>query len=115
MIDTNNIYLFHNVYGDADELILTAPENVIAIPYGWDEETEINRNSFLSEMNFYASCLPSVAFWVNETVIPEQQTEDSFFAETIIPAHWQEIRVEDMPKPWNWNDITSEINQQRTI
>jgi hypothetical protein len=115
MIDNNNIYLFHNVYGDADELISSAPENVVAVPFGWTDEIEANRNNLFNEMNYYASCLPSVAFWMNE-VIEEEHEQDGMWVPTLnIPAHWKEIRVEDMPKPWNWGAILDEISRQKGL
>ena len=39
-------YFFHNIYGDAQNLIDTAPEDVICIPAGWSPEAETNRNNW---------------------------------------------------------------------
>ena len=41
-------YFFHNIYGDANDLIASKPQDVQAIPFGWDEQSELGRNQLLS-------------------------------------------------------------------
>jgi hypothetical protein len=79
------------VYGDADQLIETRPNDVSTIPFGWDEITENNRIKKLQELNASVSCLPSVQFFYDE--------------------RWLEVRVEDMNKPWTWETIDNEIEK----
>ena len=43
-------YLLHNIYGDADHLINTAPDDVTCVPFGWDADTEQARNSLLASL-----------------------------------------------------------------
>jgi hypothetical protein len=80
-------YLFHNIYGDANHLIETAPSDVICVPFGWSDEIEKKRNELLATLDTSVSCLPSL--------IVEKD------------GKWQEIRIEDLPKPWTWETITS--------
>jgi hypothetical protein len=100
MIDRSKKYLFHNVYGDADALIANAPSDVIVIPFGWDKQTEDNRNAILAELNTTVSSLPAVLFFGKEFIA--YAGED---VERIEPAKWEEVRVGTLEKPWNWADI----------
>ena len=43
-------YLLHNIYGDADDLIASAPDDVISVPFGWDAATEAARNDLLAQL-----------------------------------------------------------------
>jgi hypothetical protein len=109
MLNKDKFYLFHNVYGDADDLIATAPSNVITIPYGWDEKTEAYRNEIIKAMNFMPSVLPAVMYFAKEIRIDEHEVDGLWVPNTYIPPRWQEVRVLDMPKPWTWTDIISSI------
>jgi hypothetical protein len=104
-------YLFHNVYGDADELIATKPNDVVAVPFGWTDEIEANRNAILAQLNCNNSVLPSVIFHVQEKMIEIGVWVDDHMELTMarLPEHYEEIRVFDMPKPWNWTDINNLI------
>lgn len=83
-------YLFHNIYGDANDLIANAPVDVATIAFGWDEQTENFRNQKLEELNVSGvSVLPALLFFYQDS--------------------WHEIRVADMPKPWNWEQIDEQI------
>lgn len=54
-------YLFHNIYGDADNLIATAPDDVTCVPFGWDEQTESARDVLMQQLGIGGvSCLPSL-------------------------------------------------------
>lgn len=98
------IYLFHNVYGEENQLISSTPENVECIPFGWNEEAENYRNLKLQELGIGVSSLPSVIAWRNEYYI------DIEGIIMTVPAHWEEIRLSDIDKEnWNWNYINSII------
>lgn len=101
------MYLFHNVYGDADELIATKPDDVQAVPFGWTEEIENARNELLSSLSCTVSCLPSIVFEVPEKMVKVGVFVNGVVEESLarMPAHYEEIRIFDMPKPWNWGDI----------
>lgn len=43
-------YLLHNIYGDADNLVASAPEDVVTMPFGWDATTETARNALLDQL-----------------------------------------------------------------
>lgn len=117
MIDTTNIYLFHNVYGDADQLLENKPENIIAIPFGWTEELELVRNDLLAQLNTSAPILPCIIAWKSEELVPEITTQ--FLNEGIktIPAHtidayWACIPVGKWPKEdWTWEKINKELEK----
>lgn len=132
-------YLFYNVYGDADELISTKPEDVIAVPYGWDGDTETKRNQILSELNLNGvSGLPCYIFPHSgyKRLIPERQDRNlnldqegnvildkdgnPTFSEDIIllPAEvidissgYFEVPIFTMGKPWNWDEILRKENE----
>jgi len=101
------MYLFHNVYGDADELISTKPNDVQAVPFGWTDEIETARNELLNSLGCTVSCLPSIVFEVPEKMVVVGVLVDGVMEESLarMPAHYEEIRIFDMPKPWNWDDI----------
>jgi hypothetical protein len=101
------MYLFHNVYGDADELIDTKPDNVQAVPFGWTDEIEAARNELLTQLNCSVSALPSIVFEIPEKMIVVGVIVNGVMEESLarLPTHYEEIRISDMPKPWNWGDI----------
>lgn len=101
------MYLFHNVYGDADELIATKPDNVQAVPFGWTDEIEANRNAILAQVNCSVSTLPALVFEVPEKMVVVGVLVDGVMEDSLarMPAHYEEIRIFDMPKPWNWAAI----------
>jgi hypothetical protein len=98
-------YLFHNVYGDTDELIASKPDDVINVPFGWSEEIEVERNRIINELGITVSSLPSLIYFVEEYVdiVSEPQP-------VTIPAHWKELRITDLPKPWTWEQIKEKLN-----
>ncbi len=109
-------YFFHNVYGDAQELLDSKPVNVLAVPFGWDPETEERRNEILDEIQMTVSCLPSLLYWVEESsttlIQPVDESNPNGPTETITvftPAHWEEYRFEEDQKPWSWSQAP--INQ----
>lgn len=93
-------YLFYNVYGDANELIASKPDDVIAVAFGWEPEIEQERNRIINELGIGVSTLPSLIYFVEEyiDIISEPQP-------VTIPAHWEELRISDLPKPWTWEQI----------
>jgi len=103
--DKTKKYFFYNVYGDADELLATKPDNVIAVPFGWSEEVENYRNEVLDTLGVSVSTLPSLLFWGTDfTTINLQEQE------LLHPAKWEEVRVLSLEKPWNWDDINECIS-----
>ena len=113
MIDKNNIYFFYNVYGDADELIKLAPENVILVPFGWDEKTESYRNKIIEEIGITPSCLPSVVAWRKEDQLPPTITMEGLEGPAVtIESRWLEIPVGKSPKYlWNWMHIMAIVGE----
>lgn len=108
------LYFFHNVYGDANELLDSKPNHVIAVPFGWEPEVEQRRNEILDELGITVSCLPCLMYWVEETTQTITQlideSNDKGPTETItltIPAHWEEYRFEEEHKPWSWSQVPS--------
>ena len=97
-------YLFYNIYGDANNLLATKPNDVTPVPFGWDPQTEANRNQIISQLNCVVSCLPSLIYYRNEYTI-QMQNSLGEIVDVTIPAHWEEIRVGDMEKPWTWEKI----------
>lgn len=80
-------YLIHNVYGDADDLVATAPADVECVPRLWDGNGEAYLINMLAELGISGvSCLPVLLYWHED-------------------AHWAELRVADMPAPWTWAAI----------
>lgn len=88
-------YLFHNVYGDADELIASKPNDVVCIPFGWTAEIEEERNKKINELNVVVSGLPSLCY-----------LEDN---------QYKEFRIDMLNKPWSWESIESAIAQTKNI
>lgn len=97
-------YFFYNIYGDADDLLAQKPNDVTAIPFGWDDKSEATRNKLLSELDCGVSCLPSVIYWRNEYSYESLDQNNQTITITV-PAHWEEIRVADIEQPWTWNKI----------
>lgn len=109
------IYLFHNIYGDADDLIATKPADCIAVPAGWGEAAETYRNEVIASISGFDgySCLPSVVYYQPEyqLTVTDIATQQSTI--TKLGDRWTEIRVEDMEKPWNWTAITTIIDSDK--
>jgi hypothetical protein len=97
-------YLFHNVYGDADELIASKPEDVLAVPFGWETEVEEERNRILNELGVGVSSLPALVHFVEEYMDTSSASEPF-----LVPAHWKELRISDLPKPWTWAQIEATL------
>jgi hypothetical protein len=101
IVDINSIYFFHNIYGDATELLATKPDDAIAVPFGWDPETEENRNNILSQLSTSVSGLPSVLYYQPASTIVENQST------IVVPAYWAEFNFYDKEKPWTWSQYYS--------
>lgn len=104
-------YFFHNIYGDADELLASKPENVINIPFGWTEPVEENRQHVLHNLDATVSGLPSLAFWVEEY---QFERFDEVYKENVtetIPAHWEVLDIDrGIEKPWTWTKVQAKID-----
>lgn len=107
------MYLFHNVYGDADYLINSAPEDVECVPFGWTEEIEQHRNSLIAMLDVTVSSLPSVVFLMPEKVMPSMCLIDGEYqpCEETFAEHWQELRLDAVPEPKDWTAIKTEITR----
>lgn len=106
------IYLFHNVYGDADALVAAKPSDCESIPFGWTPEVEAYRNAKIAELNCVVSGLPAVIYFqpaYTLTVIYPDGTENIYNEGNI----WTEVMVYNMNKPWNWDEIQAEINRDK--
>jgi hypothetical protein len=101
------MYLFHNVYGDAEGLIANKPEGVQCVPFGWTEEIETTRNELIAQLDCTVSCLPSLVFLVPEKMVVVGVLVDEVLEESLarLPEHYEELRILDMPKPWSWNTV----------
>jgi len=103
MVDKSKKYLFHNVYGDAQGLIDNKDESVVCVPWGPEDAVELARNEIINELGMCPSCLPSLIYWKPLSYY------DTYIGDVpkrlAIPAHWAEIRIEDMQRHWNWDDI----------
>lgn len=75
-------YLFHNVYGDADALVTSAPDDVTCVPFGWDADTEQARNVLLDMLGRSVPALP----W-------------------LLSDDGQDVPVALLPQPWSWQQI----------
>lgn len=115
MADTSKIYLFHNVYGEENWLIETAPENMIAIPFGWTEEAESNRNAVLDDMGLPGiTTVPCVVVWNPATkatmTFLDPETEKKKTIEFDRSPFWEEIPFGMWDKnEWNWEKINQAI------
>ena len=105
---TTQIYLFHNVYGDADSLIANKPDNVITVPYGWDKNTEALRNAILDMLDIRINGLPTVVAWRPAYTVYSSHPDDP---PKIMPAGWQTINLENISRyDWTWQYIQSIID-----
>ena len=105
---TTKKYLFHNVYGDAQSLIDNKPENVVAVPFGWDPQTEAMRDSILGLLGVTVAGLPAIVAWREEYITTSPSPLDP---PKTMPAGWFVLHLNDVPKSdWNWGYIQSVID-----
>ena len=125
MIDKNKIYFFHNIYGDEQDLLNTMPENVVAVPFGWSEEAESNRNAIIRELNTSIPSIPCVvahidehyadiSFFPNLQLLPESDPRREK-TEHLVYAKWTFFDIINMEKPWNWQDVLNKINNYHKL
>lgn len=107
------IYLFHNIYGDAQELIASAPSNCQIVPFGWTEEIEETRNAILNQLNVAVSSLPSVVYFQSAYTLTIVDSTANTTETKNLGNCWQAINVQAMNKPWNWTDIQAEIDRDK--
>lgn len=103
------IYLFHNVYGDTDELISAKPSDCEAVPFGWTPEVEEYRNNLVAQLGCTVSCLPSVVYYQPAYSITVTNTLTGEVTTTSLGGTWAEVPVLHMDKPWSWDAIQEEI------
>jgi hypothetical protein len=72
--------------------VKSSPTDVICVQFGWTEEAELIRNNIIEQIQNSPSCLPSIMFQKNDK--------------------WEELRIIDLPQPWSWDLIESEINKR---
>lgn len=107
------IYLFYNVYGDADELIATKPVDCEAVPFGWTPEVEAYRNNLIAQLNCTVSGLPSVIYYqapYTITIINDLTSEVTTLS---AGDNWEEVAVFRIDKPWTWAEIQKEIDRDK--
>jgi hypothetical protein len=98
------MYLIHNIYGDADQLINTKPNDVICIPFGWTPEIENNREELFKSLGLSGvSCLPVLLYYSKGYEKKFTIRDKEVFITD--PPGWKEFRILDMPTPWDWNNI----------
>jgi hypothetical protein len=125
MIDNNKIYFFHNIYGEEQGLLDNLPENVIPIPFGWTEDAEKNRNTFIHSLGITVSYVPSVfayveehyadnSFFPNMQFLPENDLRHQN-SEQLVYSRWVGFDISSMPKPWVWTEIISKINNYNKL
>jgi len=98
-------YLFYNIYGDADELLLSKPSDVVAIPFGWDEESEKIRNEKLAELEILLPSLPALCYWQQTYTMRMVHTPTGEVQENDFGNCWDVVEIEKLPKPWGWEEI----------
>jgi len=105
---TTQKYLFHNVYGDAQTLIDTKPDNVVTVPFGWDSQTEMLRDSILNLLGVSIAALPAVVAWREEHTSTSPSPLDP---PKVMPAGWFVLYLHNVPElDWNWGYIQSVID-----
>lgn len=78
------------------------PDDVVEVPFGWTPEIEAERNNLLTELGLTGvSALPCLVFHVEEKTVLNGDEEH------VIPAHWRELRISDLDKPWTWDKINA--------
>jgi hypothetical protein len=110
-------YLFHNVYGDADHLINTAPNDVECIPAGWSPEIENARNVKINLLGIGGvQGYPCLVYWENQKqvtfTIPEGGPDAVQTITRTLPAGWKVLGIYGPGKEnWTWIDILNNINE----
>jgi hypothetical protein len=99
-----NLYFFHNVHGESQDLIEGASslEGVHCIPYGWDEQTESRRDQLCEKLGILVPALPAVAFFVPNCVISVGGEQWPY------PQHWECRTVHEM-QATTWVEIEAWI------
>jgi hypothetical protein len=87
-------YFFYNVYGDSEELLASKPDDVIAVPYGLNEEAEYARHLLIAGTGIIITYIPSI--------FTEVTDEDG-------KTSWKEFRFEHKIKPWSWDQVNNVV------
>lgn len=106
-------YLFHNVYGDADHLINTAPNDVECIPAGWSPEIEEARNNKINLLGIGGvQGYPCLVYWGNEKTVTYTIPGTQETTTRTIAAGWKTLGIYGEGKEnWTWSDILNNINE----
>ena len=105
---TTQKYLFHNIYGDAQTLIDTKPNDVTTVPFGWDPQAETIRDSMLNLLGVKVAGLPAVVAWREEYITT---SPDPLDLPKTMPAGWFVLHLNDVPQSnWNWGYVQSVID-----
>ena len=99
-------YLFHNIYGDAQNLIDTLPADVEAIAWGWDVATETAREEKLAELNNpNIPELPCLAYYRNAYSVDQTNPMTNEVLTFNHPADWFGLgfnQINDNEDTWTW-------------
>ena len=115
IIDRTKKYFFHNIYGNEQYLLDRLPDDVVAIPVGWDEVAEQNRNNYLAALyadtNIHCSytTIPDILYFRNEFEVDALDSNDNLIKKTI-EAQWWSLRIEDV-KAETWDSINEKIEK----
>ena len=109
-------YLFHNVYGDADNLINTAPNDVECIPAGWSVEIETARNDKINLLGIGGvQGYPCLVYWEDAKTVTYTVPDGPNVGQTItrtVAAGWKTLGIYGEGKEnWTWTDILNNINE----
>jgi hypothetical protein len=87
-------YFFYNIYGDSEELLASKPDDVIAVPYGLNEEAEYARHLLIARTGIIITYIPSI--------FTEVTDEDG-------KTLWKEFRFNNEMKPWSWDQVNNVV------
>lgn len=109
-------YLFHNIYGDSDNLINTAPNDVVLVPAGWSQEAETNRNNYIDLLGIGGvQGYPCIVYWEDEKEVsftPDEGPDAGTTFTRTVPAGWKALGIYGNGKEdWTWTDILNNINE----
>ena len=117
MINRTKRYFFHNIYNKEQNLLNSLPNNYIAVPIGWDSETEEARDNILNLLlqdnidqanSLTYSTMPDVLYWRPAYV--KSWTYDEVTTTITNLGHWESLHLEDFSSNMTWEIIENRIN-----